>query len=146
MPFEINVPLVGGTLTGAINSYITEIGGVNPVGILEASKDFEVHVEWTLDGTLTPFISGEWSIRVFMESIGTGPDLDLPATPLTIPLIPGVGPVSYAAVVTVPGGTVTPTNTIPYYLVATVTYVKPDGLPGPMAGFSEGPMIQFYVD
>jgi hypothetical protein len=145
MPFEINTPLLGGSLTGSINAYVTQPSSVNPITIIEADKDFEVHINWELSGTLTPFIAGNWRVHVFLESIGNAPELNLPVVPVIIPLKLISGPVSYSATVVVPANTVKPVDSVPYKLVATVTFHSVLDRPGPMAGFVEGPLLQFYV-
>ena len=146
MPFEINTPL-NGLLNGSIGASITEVGGVNPIGILEADKPFQVNVNWTLSGPLTPFVAGTWHVSVFLESIGPGAELQVPLPSIAIPLTPGVGPVNYSHVVNVPANTVTVgPDGRPYKLVTTVTYRTVLNKPGPMAAFVEAPVVQFYRD
>lgn len=53
--------------------------------------------------------------------------------------------VYYRYNVDVPPGTVTADHcSIPYKLVTTLTYLEVCGTPGPIAGYVEGPIIQFY--
>lgn len=145
MAFEMNYPLTG-LLTGNIDVHLHEIGSVNPVTILEADKDFIVHIRWSVSGPLAPLVAGSWNVNVFFESIGPGPELKLPNTTLTIPLTPSFGVNSYDASVTIPANTLQGVDTtVPYKMVATVTYRLPNGRPGPMAGFVESPVIQVYV-
>ena len=145
MPFEINRPLAG-SLTGGISAYVTEVDSVEPTTILEADKDFKVHINWYLEGPLTPFVCGSWCVSIFMESIGPGPELKLPAEELHIPLEPCPGRNDYSAWVLIPADTIRPEHcNVPYKLVATVTYRTPKDKPGPMAGFVDGPVLQFYV-
>jgi hypothetical protein len=145
MPFEINRPL-NLALKGDISAYTTQADSVDPITILEADKDFKVHVNWYLEGDLTPFVCGTWCISVFMESIGPGPELKLPAEPVEIELYPTTGRNEYNAWVLIPADTIKPEHCgVPYKLVTTVTYRTPKYRPGPMAGFVEGPVVQFYV-
>jgi hypothetical protein len=145
MSFEINHPLTG-SLYGGIDAYITEVDSVAPTTILEADKDFKVHVKWWLDGPLTAYVCGEWCVSIFLESIGPGPELRLPAQPVEIPLDPCPGRNDYAAWIVIPANTIKPEEcAVPYKLVTTVTYRSPKHKPGPMAGFVEGPILQFYV-
>ncbi|NTU81271.1 MAG: hypothetical protein HGA45_18135 [Chloroflexales bacterium] len=149
MPFEINAPLVG-LLNGDINVHVHEFGSVAPISILEADKAAAVHVTWSLSGALVPFTTGTWYVSAFLESMGPGPDKRLPIAPgAAVPLTPqpGVGPVAYNVLIPIPANTIEITSaeiTKPYKLVVTVTYSGPTGQPGPMAGFSDGPMLQFY--
>jgi hypothetical protein len=145
MPFEINHPLAG-SLKGGVTAYITEVDGVDPTVIIEADKAFKVHLNWWLDGALTPYVCGKWCIHLFLESIGPGPELKLPEHAIEIPLDPCPGRNDYAAWIVVPANTIKPEHcAVPYKMVATVTYRTPKDKPGPMAGFVDGPVLQFYV-
>jgi hypothetical protein len=145
MAFEINRPLHG-LLTGDISAHVHEVGSVDPVTILEADKDFIVHILWSLSGPLAPFVAGTWYVNVFFESIGPGPELKLPVPTISIPLRPDVGINNYEARVDIPANTFRGADaTIPYKMVSTVTYRAPNGRPGPMAGFVESPVLQLYV-
>jgi hypothetical protein len=144
MPFEINRPLDAG-LAGDINAYVAQADSVEPTTIIEADKDFKVHIKWHLEGDLTPFVCGYWCVSVFLESIGPGAELRLPDYPVELSLEPAPGRNEYVAWILVPAGTIKTEHCgIPYKLVSTVTYRTPRGRPGPMAGFVEGPVLQFY--
>jgi hypothetical protein len=144
MAFEVNHPLNAG-LTGDIAAYVTEVDGVDPTTIIDVNKDAKVHISWRLDGALTPFVCGHWCVSIFLESIGEGPELSLPAEPAEVPLHPEPGPKAYEAWILIPAGTIAPEHcSVPYKLVSTVTYRTVKGRPGPMAGFVEGPVLQFY--
>ena len=82
-------------------------------------------------------------LHCYLERIGPGADLDLvdPADHI-IPLTPGTSPVNYFVHFDVPAGAVAAGL---YQLVVSMTYLEPTGAPGPMAGFVEGPMLQFYT-
>lgn len=147
MPFEINKPLTG-LLTGDITAHVHEYGSVEPITILEADKMARVHVIWTLSGPLTPFLCGKWYVSAFLESMGPGEEFRLPLAPgEAVALNPKPGPVTYEAWVDIPANRVKVTDTegtLPYKLVVTVAYRAPNGQPGPMAGFVDGPVLQFY--
>jgi hypothetical protein len=145
MPFEINRPLQN-LLTGNISAHVHEINSVEPTTILEVDKEFVVHISWSLDGPLTPFVAGTWQVNVFFESIGPGPELKLPLPTLELPLDPNIGPNYYEALVSIPANTLKDADaTVPYKMVTTVTYRTPKGRPGPMAGFVESPVLQTYA-
>ncbi len=144
MPFEINRPLNTG-LAGDIAAYVTEADGVDPTTIIDTNTDFKVHINWFVEGALTPFVCGNWCVSLFLESIGDGPELRLPAEPVEVPLHPQPGRNEYEAWILIPAGTIAPEHcSVPYKLVSTVTYRTVKGRPGPMAGFVEGPVLQFY--
>lgn len=145
MSFEINRPLAG-LLTGTISAFVTEVDSVDPTTIIEADKDFKVHINWSLEGSLTPYVCGSWCVSIFLESIGPGPELKLPVEPVTVPLDPAPGRNEYSAWILVPAGTIQPEHcNVPYKLVSTVTYRTPKNRPGPMAGFVDGDVLQFYL-
>jgi len=133
-------------LNGYISADVYEIGGVSPSNIIRIDEDWRVHLEWALEGTLKSMICGTWCIHLHLESIGKGPELDLPdpGPEIQVPLNPcGNGKYSYDFVVK--AGTIKPEHcSTPFKLVSTVVYENECGLPGPMAGFVEGSVLQFY--
>lgn len=143
--FETSGPLITPYLEGDIYSYVTEVDGVEPVTIIRADQDWKVHVKWVLRGKLTEFVCGKWCVNAHIESIGPGPELRLPASGLEIDLDPCPGDNEYTVWLDIPAGTIKPEDcSTPFKLVTTVTYLTPKHQPGPMAGFVEGPILQFY--
>jgi len=144
MPFEVSSPLAG-LLQGNIRAYVTEVGGVAPTTLIRTDQDALIFVEWSLDGPLTEFICGSWCVAAYLESIGPGPEVQLPEPALEVPLAPAPGPNAYQATLRIPTGTFQPHGcAAPYTLVVVVAYRTPLGWPGPMAGFVEGPILTFY--
>ncbi len=141
MPFE--TPLPAGffdvTMTGPT---VHESGGAPPTTIIRTNQPWHVHVEWDTTGMLTGMITGNWDLHLYLESVGSGPEVDLTdPNEHIIPLSPGPSPRHYhfhpdVAAGAVPAG--------PYRLALTLTYTDATGTPGPMAGYWEGPIIQFY--
>ena len=131
-------------LAGYIGAEIHEVGGVDPTTIIRIDQDWTVTMEWALTGALKSMICGNWCLNVDLESIGPGEELELPTPELHVPLDP-CGDGKYCKKIRIPAGTVkTEHCSTPYKLVATVTYLNACGRPGPMAGFVEGPILQFY--
>jgi hypothetical protein len=143
--FETSGNLRSPYLSGEIGAYITEVDGVDPVTIIRSDQDWKVHVHWTLSGKLNEFVCGEWCLNLFLESIGPGRELRLPDEELHVHLKPQPYETRYWETICIPAGRV-PVDMCgtPYKLVVTVTYLTPKGEPGPMAGFVEGPVVQFY--
>lgn len=157
--FEVEFPPF---LTGTIDARVYE-KGEHPSRIIDINDPWVVEVEWTLTGPLQRFICGSWSVDVYMESIGPGPEFELPDEGVeNIPLNP-TGDGHYHAQFNVPagfikthvenwleelgegGGLIGERETdIVYKMVCTVTYKDVGGQPGPIAGFVEMPMLQFY--
>ena len=133
-------------LSGYISADVYEIGGVSPTNIIRTDQDWLVRLNWALEGSLKSMICGNWCIHVHLESIGKGVELSLPDPyrEVQVPLDPcGNGQYYYDFVVK--AGTVKPEHcSTPFKLVSTITYENACGLPGPMAGFVEGSILQFY--
>ena len=133
-------------LSGYISADVYEVGGVAPTNIIRLDQDWRVHLDWALEGSLKSMICGTWCIHLHLESIGKGPELNLPDPhpEVQVPLNPcGDGRYTYDFVVK--AGTVRPEHcSTPFKLVSTITYVNSCDLPGPMAGFVEGSILQFY--
>lgn len=135
-------------LTGSVSGTVYE-PGEPPTRIIDVADNWVVHLDWSLTGPLQRFVCGTWSVDAYMESMGAGDEFELPE-PADIPLDP-TGSGHYSADFNIPGGfmasKITPGETdIPYKIVATVTYKDLGGRPGPIAGFVEFPLVQFYQD
>ncbi|MCP4423259.1 MAG: hypothetical protein GY803_02075 [Chloroflexi bacterium] len=123
-----------------------------PIGIIRTDQDWTLHVHWHTTGNLVPILRGVWHLDMYLERMGPGPDRHLPVGGFEIPLTPNVsGTAVYNPFIVIPAGTVPagPDNhPVAYRLVATITYKydSADSAPfGLMAGFVEGPMVQFYT-
>ena len=118
--------------------------------IIRLDREWSVRVHWELTGALVPCICGNWCLTLFLESIGPGPELHFPDTSLgdyeiSIPLDP-CGDGRYWYEIKVPKGRIREEHcSIPYKPVVALTYENCDK-PGPMAGFCELPILQFYRD
>ncbi|MCA9999477.1 MAG: hypothetical protein KDE56_27125 [Anaerolineales bacterium] len=144
--FEITIP-TGTPLTGSISAKIVDKEGVPPGNIIRADDDWAVKFHWTFKGQLASCICGEWCLHVHMESIGKGPELDLfEDHDVRVPLNP-CGDGEYWYTFEVPAGTVPAKGCGPVYkAVATLTYRTPCDKPGPIAGFVDLGLVQFYRD
>lgn len=139
--FEVSLPVP--FLRGDIQAAVYEVGGASPTSIIRSDQDWGVQVRWQLEGSLVPFICGEWCIHLRLESLGTGRELTLEA-PNLIPLDP-CGKGEYYFDFRVKRGTIRPEHcSIPYKPIVTVTYYTACRTPGPIAGYVELPILQFY--
>ena len=109
-----------------------------PNNIIRIDQDWFVHLEWQLTGSLLRMIDGTWLIQTFLESVGPGPEVELNKPGMTLNLD---GSTDYKFEFHVKAGEVEVGS---YKMVTTIKYRAPDGLPGPMAGFYEVPLIEFY--
>ena len=138
--FEVSLPAPN--LSGEIYAEVYEEGGVKPTTIIRTDQEWGVKVHWDFKGYLTPFICGEWCVHLCLESIGPGPELKLDHP--HIPLNPCGNGEYYADFEVEPGIVTGEDCSTPYKLVVTVTYLNACDKPGPIAGFVEGPILQFY--
>jgi hypothetical protein len=132
-----------------------------PSRIIDFNDKWFCEVDWTLTGPMRRFICGTWEVDVYMESIGKGPEFELPDVK-PIPLESSKDGI-YSVTIEVPAGFIKPyweswlvelkehdlplpekETDIVYKMVCTVTYRDPYGQPGPIAGFVEMPMMMFY--
>ena len=148
-------------LTGTIGAKVWEIGE-SPSHIIDIHDPWCVEVSWTLNGPLQRFICGTWAVDVYMESIGKGPEFELPDDDLEN--IPMNEKGEYSVTINIPAdfikthvehwwedykishqGKGEPETDIVYKMVCTVTYRDQYGRPGPIAGLVDMPMLQFYM-
>ncbi len=133
-------------LAGDIYATVHERGGVEPNTIIRTDTDWFVDIRWRLTGSLVPLICGKWCVHLFLESMGPGPELALPdpGPEVHIPLDP-CGDGKYRYYFEVRKGVVKAEHcSTPYKLVVGITYLNACDQPGCIAGFVDGPMLQFY--
>jgi hypothetical protein len=140
MPFEPqNIP--PNFFTGTINAFaVLDPSGLEPTTIIRTTDTWFVSISWRIAGIVADALAGTWQVRAFLESMGAGFEgqvgpvqtINLNADPTT--------PRDYTALLTVPPGT--PAGT--YTLVVTINYLTPANQPGFMAGYQEGPILQFF--
>jgi hypothetical protein len=136
-------PFLAAILDGDITAIDTQDLDGNPNRVLDPALAFTVTVTWNNTGTLVPFMGGEYTARVYAESVGPGPEKEIGHA--TVP-VNGSG--NYSVTIVVPAGTLDaaepdlPNNTGAfepsgvYKLVAVVSYSN-FGVNLPIAGFRE---------
>jgi len=131
-------------LTGHFSASVHEVGGTAPATVLDTTVPWEVRFQWSIyGGSLAAMLAGQWCLRVRLESIGPGAEFLLPvAGPQLVPFNPAVS--NYTAVISVPAGTVPASPDAIYKVVACLTTRNALGAPGPIAGYVEGPILQFF--
>lgn len=143
--FETPTDLAPG-LSGKIEANLYEVGGPAPTTVIRSNEDWYVDINWSLYGVVVPMICGKWCVHLYMESIGPAPELKLTDAngPTYIPLNP-CGDGKYSHRLDVKKGTIKPEHcSTPYKLVVAVTYRNSCDKPGPIAGFVELPVVQFF--
>ena len=129
-------------LYGDISARLYEKDGVKPTTIIRTDQAWGVKVDWFLQGSLTEYICGYWCVRVSLESIGEGPEKSWESKHIRLNPC-GDGTYSYDFKFK-PGDITADFCSTPYKLVVTVTYISDCYRPGPIAGFVELPIVQFY--
>lgn len=141
-------PLLQGAIVGAT---VSEVGGIAPSTNIRTDQDWNVKVDWNLEGSLlgTPFFSfvGEWVASLFLESMGPSNEYALTPARVSVNTFTLPDPTDdthrdYTATIPVSAGSVDPGV---YKLVVAITYESSPGDPGPIAGFHEGGMLQIYT-
>lgn len=121
---------------------LTEGGttGGPPTKIIRIDQPWSVKFDWKTAGALTHIMSGAWLLRLYLEQMG-GKEIDLPGPVSTKEVKCVSEPCPYSASIEVPA------NNVPegvYLLVASLTMIGPTKKPGPIAGFAEFGVVQFY--
>ena len=129
-------------LYGDVSAKVYEKDGAKPTTIIRTDQEWGVKIYWELKGSLTEYICGEWCVRLCLESIGQGPERNWEAP--RIALDPCGDGKYYYDFKFKPGDITADYCSTPYKPVVTVTYNTVCHVPGPVAGFVELPILQFY--
>lgn len=141
MPFE---PLIVGNpalLSGSVSFLVLKTAEpLAPTTIIETDDAWEVDINWTITGLVAPALGGDWNVRVFLESMdGLNPTGQVGFANVPLASVPPSTNRKYSANISIAAGTV---NAGLYKLTAAITYSNL-GVPLDMAGFHEGPLMQF---
>lgn len=144
MPFSSQFDTLNQNLTGTITEIRVLDNDQNPNNVLPLGVNWSIFVSWTLvddpGGAAVPGLGGTWQVSAMLESIGGGYEGPAGAT-VNVPL---TGVTTYRVAIPVVGTPPNvPANRAAYRMVVLIDYLYPNGTPGPMAGFAEGPMIRF---
>lgn len=108
-------------------------------GIINVAHPWDVRVSWSLVGPLKPVICGSWCVSVHFESIGEGREFTLRHPEFKFDCNHDCFNIR------IPGSGIRPEDcSTPYKAVVTVQYKTMCGRPGPIVGFVEYPVVQFY--
>lgn len=113
-----------------------------PASIISANDPWKVHIEWEIDGLLTPSVAGSWEVKVCLESLDGQPDVPVGTirSELSAGRLLGPDRRRYQADIEV-SAAVSPGL---YKVIATVSLATQDGGPGPLSGFTEERVLQFF--
>ncbi|MBU2664946.1 hypothetical protein KOI35_15695 [Actinoplanes bogorensis] len=111
-----------------------------PTHVLEAGAPFRVETSWEIPASAALLLGGVWTVSVYAESIGGGPELRTGTD--TVPLNGGT---NYSANVVVPPSTLNGNPSPPasgvYKLVTVLTH-RNFGRNSDVAAIAEGPMVR----
>lgn len=144
------VETILGPITAELTTEVLDPKGVKPIHIIRITDGWQLKVNWTAEGNniaavLNPNMT--WHVQAYLESIG--PQLEAPPVVDEIVLfndgvIPGdLNKLEYSKSFNVAPNK--PAEAGVYKLVTVLTCAIPPATPGPLAGFDEGPLLQFYV-
>lgn len=126
---------------GEIYTEVTDPHGQPASTIIAMEDDFHLKVTWQLHGKLVPAMSGQWHVNIFLESIGSGTEVNIRLNSYSMGLdsytmVYPIDPMKHYLNLT-PG---------PYKLVTVLTSTdnRNPSKPLPFAAYVESPMLQFY--
>ncbi len=137
-------------LTGTISTTVLD-PDQNPNTVFERTSPWQIRVDWSMHGSIVAAIGGEWTLSAFLESMGPGPEgqVGVPQAPHPVPItsVPLAGAFpnqsrTYSHLIDVPAGV--PAADGVYKLVVLVQHSNA-GIRDRMAGFAEGPYVEFYT-
>ena len=142
-PVEIDFPDFD--LRAYFKAQIYEADEVPTNRIIRIDEDWGIKLDWWLKGRWAECLCGDWCVQVHFESIGKGLEFNLPMQGNQFIELKPCGDGHYSHDIKVPAGFVKPECCSSIYkIVASLTYRTPCKRPGPIAGFCELPMVQFY--
>lgn len=150
MPFEPDLKSPFNVLfTGKCTCEVLDPQGVTSTRIISREDDWVVDFRWGTKGTIVGGLRGDWHVKVYLESIGPGPEIVAGSKDMKMwddAYDKGnqgiVHFANYRHQFTIPKGT--PRKDGAYKLVVCLTSTDPGGCPAPYAAFEEGEILQFY--
>lgn len=128
-------------LSGALTLLQVFDSGPNPNTVVRRAEAWSVRIDWNISGGIAPAIGGDWRVNLLLESMGGGFEGQVATTIVPVSAAPPAFVRNYTTTLNIPGGTV-PTQGV-YKLVVAILHQN-GGVPTRMAGFEEGPLVQFF--
>lgn len=155
MPTSIPMETDGGTTyTGTISTQIYELtppGEEKVTNLIRIDQKWGVQLDWTFDGSISSWLNYHWHLSLYFESIGKGPEYDLPVSgPVIVATQDGQSTgtgLSYTRKiefdpVNIPADRIEPGIYKPAALIQ--LYDVSDTLPAALCGTFEMPLVTFY--
>ncbi len=114
---------------------------LNPASIIRTADNWRIRLNWDTSGLFIPLVNpgASWNISAYLESLGPGPEYTVATA--TEPFGAPANSHSYTKDLNISSGSV-PAGV--YRLVCVLTLTS-GGMPMPIAAFSEGPVLNFFV-
>ena len=142
-PVEIDFPDFD--LKAYLRAFVYEADERPTNRIIRIDENWGVKIHWWLKGRWARCLCGYWCVGVHFESIGSGDEFELPLPRDNLIALDPCGNGHYHYDLKVPARYVKPEHCSSIYkLVVSLTYRTPCKKPGPIAGFCELPLFQFY--
>lgn len=116
--------------------------GIVPSSLIRKDQDWGVRLRWTTHGELAPILDAMWHIQILLDPLGVA-NYELPEQYRLVRVAFDQHTLhEYDITAKIPKGIV-PLGT--YKLVVVMTLKgKTTGVPAPVAGFAEGPILNFF--
>ena len=114
-----------------------------PTTVLDSGEPFTVEVKWEVPSPTSDIIGGDFRVRLFVESVGPGPEMQIGATEF-VPAVPFQNNYDKTIIVAggaLPGEDVFPSSSGVYKIVAVLQH-RNGGSANEVSGFAESPLIQ----
>jgi len=129
------------SLSGSLDLLQVFDSGPNPNTVIRRSEPWSVRLDWSIAGGIAPALGGDWEVKVLLESMGGGFEGQIASTTVALASVAPAFNRAYTTTLNIAGGVV-PTDGV-YKLVVAILH-RNLGVPTRMAGFEEGPFVEFY--
>jgi len=138
MPFDPLVHNIPTLLDGSINvPLVVDPATEQPVRIIPTTDAWSIKLSWNLSGLFASVLAGDWHVTAYLEALDGGTDPGQVGPSMVVPLTIAT---AYSTTINVPPGV----RAGVFKLTTAITY-KIGATPFPMAAFSEGTILQFFV-
>jgi hypothetical protein len=115
-----------------------------PNNVIELNDPWQINVNWEVHGPNASLLGGDWFVTAYLDArdgVATSSGPVAPTFPLAVSSTPAVPlPRNYNHVINIPAGQITEGL---YELTVAILYEN-TGFKFSVAGFSDGPTLQFY--
>jgi len=149
MPFEIDYPGISANMSTKV---VDPLDPDTPQNVIEVTDPWQIMVDWQIFDSTAALMGGTWFVTAYLDDRdgeATFSGRVAPTVALDVNTVPSLPlPRSYHVQIDIPAGVVSPGL---YDLTVAILYEN-TGAPGTdlgikhsVAGFSDGPILQFYV-